>query len=262
MAAHTDILEHHEGLSKPLLGSVAFHVLVFASFAVYGWYENFGRTPFGSPNAGGGGATTITPVSQINLPNVGGIQNPVANDTESRVPLPPKEAKAKERAPKDDSDAVPIKGKRPPKKDFSSLASSSKYRNKDADRPNQMYSNTGQAMSSQMFGGSSGGGIGVGPGGTIGSQFGWYADLVKEKVQRAWQAPHDPRQHVNMPTIVTFEIQRDGSVRNVRIFQRSGYYDFDMSAQRAVMDAAPFQALPPGYQRNSAQVDLWFGTTK
>jgi protein TonB len=240
---------------------VFFHLLIFSSLAAYTWLESHGRTPFGSPNAGGGGATTITPVSQINLPNVGGIQNPVANDTESRVPTPPKQAKPKEKAPKEDPDAVAIKGKKV-KKDFSSLSSASRYRPKEADRPNQMYSSAGQAMSSQMFGGSSGAGIGVGPGGTLGAQFGGYADLVKEKVQRSWRPPSDPRQHVNMPTIITFEIQRDGSVRDVRIFQRSGYYDFDMSAQRAIFEAAPFLPLPDGYQRNSARVDLWFGTTK
>jgi len=113
-----------------------------------------------------------------------------------------------------------------------------------------------------MFGGSSGAGVGVGPGGSMGTRFGWYEQLLRDRVQRAWQPPHDPRQHASSPAIVTFEITRDGAARDVRILQRSGYYDFDMSAQRAIVEAAPFQPLPPGYDRNSARIEFWFEMKK
>ena len=42
--------------------------------------------------------------------------------------------------------------------------------------------------------------------------------------------------------IVTFDLQRDGSVRNVRIAQSSGNKALDYSAQRAIYDASPFPA--------------------
>jgi TonB family protein len=58
--------------------------------------------------------------------------------------------------------------------------------------------------------------------------------------------------------VVTFDIQRDGSVRNVRIAERTGNTTLDFSAQRAVMDAAPFPPLPQGFERNEANVELRF----
>jgi protein TonB len=58
--------------------------------------------------------------------------------------------------------------------------------------------------------------------------------------------------------IVTFDILRDGNVRNVQIAQRSGNSTLDYSAQRAVMDAAPFPPLPAAFDRNEANVELRF----
>ena len=258
MAARTDILEYRESLRIPLAGSVLFHALLFGSLLGYAWWENRGREPFGSPNPGGG-ATTITPVSQINLPSVGGIVNPVANDTESRVPLPPKETKAKEKAPPDDSDAIALKTKRQRKHPSEIAASAQQYRPKDANRPNQVYSSAGQAASTPMFGSTSGGGIGIGQGGSMGTRFGWYEQMLREKVGSKWRVSDvDPRLQTAPPVIVIFEVLRDGSVRNIRLLQRSGNYELDMSAQRAITEASPFQPLPPGYERNSASIEFWF----
>ena len=58
--------------------------------------------------------------------------------------------------------------------------------------------------------------------------------------------------------IITFDIQRDGSVKNIRIAERAGNSTLDYSAQRAVMDAAPFPPLPQGFERNVANVELRF----
>jgi protein TonB len=258
MVAHSDIIEYREPLGRALTGSVLFHVAVFAFLLGHAWWEGRGKERFGSPNAGGG-ATLITPVSQINLPSSGGIPNPVATDTESRVPLPPKEAKESKRQPAEDPDAVAIKGKKLARRQSDVAASAQRFRPKGADRPNQAYSSTGQALSSPMYGSTSGGGVGIGTGGTLGTRFGWYSALVREKVSRAWQPPGaDPRQRTSQPAIVLFDIMRDGSVRNVRLFQRSGNYALDVSAERAVWSAAPFPPLPPGYERSSASVELWF----
>jgi protein TonB len=57
---------------------------------------------------------------------------------------------------------------------------------------------------------------------------------------------------------VTFEIVRDGSVRNVRLLQRSGNLALDNSAQRAILQAGPFPQLPADYNRDSASVEFWF----
>jgi protein TonB len=59
-------------------------------------------------------------------------------------------------------------------------------------------------------------------------------------------------------TVITFDILRDGSVKNPQIAQRSGNSTLDYSALRAVMDAAPFPPLPPQYSGSSTNVELRF----
>ena len=60
------------------------------------------------------------------------------------------------------------------------------------------------------------------------------------------------------PAIVTFEIQRNGSVRNVRLVKASGISALDYSAQRAIQEAAPFPELPRQFEKDSATIEFWF----
>jgi TonB family protein len=59
---------------------------------------------------------------------------------------------------------------------------------------------------------------------------------------------------------VTFVIERDGSVPagSVRIAQRSGISALDYSAQRAILDAAPFPPLPTQCIQGDAHVEFDF----
>jgi protein TonB len=57
---------------------------------------------------------------------------------------------------------------------------------------------------------------------------------------------------------VTFTLHRDGHVTAIHITQRSGISALDISAQRAVMDAAPFPALPPQFPKNDAEIEFLF----
>ena len=109
-----------------------------------------------------------------------------------------------------------------------------------------------------MFQKPGAGGIGVGPNSVLGGRYGAYADLVIQRVSEKWQTAGLAGLHTAPMVVVTFDILRDGSVRNVQIAQRSGNNTLDYSAQRAVMDAAPFPQLPPGYERNEANVELRF----
>ena len=45
--------------------------------------------------------------------------------------------------------------------------------------------------------------------------------------------------------MVTFEIARDGQVSNVAIKDSSGNRYYDITAMRAIAEAAPFPKLPP-----------------
>ena len=52
--------------------------------------------------------------------------------------------------------------------------------------------------------------------------------------------------------------QRDGSVRDVHIGQSSGIGALDYSCQRAILESAPFEPLPSGFERTSAHIEFWF----
>jgi protein TonB len=101
-------------------------------------------------------------------------------------------------------------------------------------------------------------GVGMEGNSVLGTRFGAYADRVIQLVSEKWQTNGLGALHTAPLVIVTFDIQRDGSVRNVQIAQRSGNGTLDVSAQRAVIDAAPFPPLPAGYDKNEASVELRF----
>jgi TonB family protein len=55
---------------------------------------------------------------------------------------------------------------------------------------------------------------------------------------------------------VTFTINRDGTIKNIRISQSSGNRSMDDSAQRALLSIDHFPALPPDY--SGRYVDVTF----
>ena len=257
MAPHVNILDQPESLKKPLVGSVVLHASVAAAVVLLS-YANIKRDYWGS-NTVGGGSVAINVLHQIPMPANSGAINPVANDTHSEAPEPKpdkvKQIKVKEPPP----DAIPLKSRTAPKKPSFKESSLNKYREKQIDRPNQVYSADGQKLVSPMYGQPGPGGVGVGRGSPFGDRYGYYVDILREKVAQRWHANDvDPRIRTLPPAIVTFTIRRDGSVSNVRVAQGSGNFALDVSAQRAIADAAPFPPLPAGYPGNDVSIEFWF----
>lgn len=258
MAARHDILDAPESLRKPLAASLALHGLLALAVAVSGLLPGARRIPFGDPNSLGGGAVAITAVSKIPLPSRAGRTNPVAEDTESQVPAPRAGAQAKPPAKPVEPDAIPLKGRQPSQRP---AARAGTRRTPAESPPHQLYSAAGAAVTSPMFGSTSAGagGVGMGQGNPFGERFGWYEAILRQMVAAKWNTSQvDPRLQTAPPVIVTFELLRDGSVRNVRLLQRSGNATLDYSAQRAILEAAPFPPLPRGFERDVALVEFWF----
>jgi protein TonB len=152
--------------------------------------------------------------------------------------------------------AIPLKSRHVDTRPLEQI-SPQRYR-PQAPPPNQVFSHEAPAAVSPMYEKPGSGGVGVGPNNAFGNRFGAYADLVIQRVTDKWQTNGLGGLHTAPIVIVTFDIQRDGSVRNAKVAQRSGNDALDYSALRAVMDAAPFTPLPAEWNRSEANVELRF----
>jgi protein TonB len=200
---------------------------------------------------------TVGVVKSVPLPGRAGLRNPLANDTESAVPQAPPRPKPAAKAPEPDPKAVALRSRNPQKK--AETAAETRFRVPGSERPNQLSSSTGQALTSPMLGITGSGGIGIGTSSPFGNRFGYYVDLLRQRVAEKWRTSDvDPRIQTAPPVVLTFTIRRDGSVTNVRIVQRSGNTVLDTSAQRAILDAAPLPPLPAGFERDDATIEFWF----
>jgi protein TonB len=259
MPAGVDILGQRDSLRKPLVGSAALHGAIFGTLLVWEVVTSSHRVAWGDANSGGPGSIAINMVNKIPLPSRSGIVNPLANDTQSAVPTPPPAAKPQRRAPAEEPDAIPVKSRAHPKQVEVTRSAQNTFRAQQQDRPNQLYSQSGPALVSPMIGQTGSGGVGVGPGSPFGNRFGNYVMILRQRVAERWHTGDvDPRIKTAPPVIVTFDLMRDGSVRDVRISQNSGNATLDYSAQRAIYDASPFPPLPAGYERNDAVIEFWF----
>lgn len=104
-------------------------------------------------------------------------------------------------------------------------------------------------------GGGSGDGSGYGPGGGgggggIGGYFpyAYYVDLLRNRISSSWYsslvAPGLKGKYV---AGVYFVVRRDGEVSDLRLENSSGIASLDLSARRAIENAAPFAPLPPDF---------------
>jgi protein TonB len=259
MSPHVDILEQREHLRGPFVGSLLFHAGLAVLFGGMVLVGKGSSITLGSSDGGRPGSVLVNPVS-IPLPNKGGPVNPVANDTKSQVPTPPPEKKA-QRKPSvkvPDPKAIALPTKKAPAKP-SWWVPENKFRAQQKDQPNQVFSKGGQRLSSPMLAMPGGGGDRLGTSNMpFGMQFGGYADLIVQQVARAWNRPAADSHFTNPRVTISFTLKRDGSISDVKISQRSGMTALDYSAQRAIMDAAPFPPFPAGFNKTETGIDFVF----
>jgi TonB family protein len=84
--------------------------------------------------------------------------------------------------------------------------------------------------------------------------FTWYLTRVQQKVTERWEG----RALQGRQPVVTFEIARDGQVSNVAIKDSSGNRYYDLTAMRAIADAAPFPPLPGEFPGSVLRIHLGF----
>jgi protein TonB len=104
-------------------------------------------------------------------------------------------------------------------------------------------------------------GIGFGAGSPFGAHHGWYIEALQRRIGEAWQRELmqvDLRIRTAPRTVVFFEIQRDGSLRNIRVAQSSGNSSVDYAALRAVTNSNPVPALPSDVGKSSVSTEVSF----
>ena len=259
MSPHVDILEQSDRLAPSFFGSLAFHGLLVAAIVGIGWVQSRNTISLGDPNGGRMGAVTVNPVSTISLPSHSGPKNPVATDTQSAVPVPITKAKPAPKVKTPDLSAIPIPSRTAKTRPSEAAAPPDKWRASQKDLANQLYSTAGTRVTTQDYALAGGGGVGVGNNSPFGNQFGAYADLLRKRVAQYWQTTTiDPRLRTAPQVSVTFTLHRDGSATGIHVTQRSGISALDYSAQRAIMDAAPFPPLPPQFPKSDAEIEFVF----
>jgi len=256
MRPTADILEDRDRLTQPFVVSCVMHVSLAAVLVASGWIADRPRDLMGAPDASGGGAYQVGSVNTIPILTSQGPPNPLANDTKSQIPevAKPEVRQAQKAAPED---AIPLKGKKAPseRKTIVRRAPHPAPAELPAVTPD-----TGPRASSPLFAAAPGSGqVGIGPSAPFGRRFGAYAALIADRVARNWRTDElGPNIKQGPEVVVLFQIQRDGSVRNVRVDQSSGILALDNSAQRAILSAAPFPPLPTGFERDTAEMEIRF----
>lgn len=255
MAQHLDILDQHEPMSRAFAFAIALHAAMAGGMLVFTWLEGT-RESFGAPDAGGG-AIGIEAVNAIPLAH-SGMQNPLANDTQSQVPQQPA-PREQARREKESPNAVALKSRE--KRRLTDVASErQRFRPfKEIDQ-NQVFAAQAPQVSNPLYSAMPGSGrIGTGANTTLGTRFAGYSQQIQQLVAQKWRTSDVDASIRTAPTvIVIFDLLRDGRTANLKILQPSGVPSLDYSVQRAILEATPFPPIPAGFDRDRAKVEFWF----
>jgi periplasmic protein TonB len=257
MTQHADILDEQDSLRGPFLGAVALHVTVVTAVAIYGLMAA-NPDSFGAKDAGGG-AIGIEAVESIPLQHRG-MPNPLANDTKSEVPQQPAKPIERQKEEKPPPDAIALKSRKA-KKPLAQVASErQRFRPFKEIEQNQVFSPQAPSVSNPIYSAMPGSGrIGTGANTTLGTRFAGYAQQIQQLVAQKWRTADVDASLQTAPLVIAdFDLMRDGTIRNLKILQRSGISALDFSVQRAILEASPFPPIPPGFEKDSAQVEFTF----
>lgn len=148
-----------------------------------------------------------------------------------------------------------------PKKAVITKAPATKTKKKS---PSQAGSGSGLSLGIGIGDGSGSGGTGFGPGFGSGTGFSnipyaYFLQNLSDRISSEWMtAQIRTGLSGEYHTVVQFRIFRDGRISDPEIKERSGVRTMDMSAVRAIRNAAPFPPLPREYEDEYMQIILYF----
>ena len=239
----------------------AFLHLALSALMLFGvWVQRSGNAWGGI--GGGDSGVKVSLVASAGIP-----MPPTENPTESVAVDPTKglnkeEPKPKEPEPKTDAEKIPKFEKEKP---LPPTKKSRVFEPKTPPADNAVpYGKGGQMNVPSGYSNSPGplnGGLAVQGqgGGDFAARYAWYVEAVRRNISQNWmQNTIDPpvRAARRAKTTVTFTINRDGSIKNIRIVESSGNRSMDDSTQRALLSVDHFPPLPSDY--SGRYVDVTF----
>jgi periplasmic protein TonB len=260
MARNAEIFFEHDSWPRALGWSAGFHAAVTALIVIYSVFFTGSRGQ-GWGIGGGGDAMGVTLVSSVPLPTAPAqTQNVLANESKG---ITKSESKIEEKEP----DAIEIQGKNSKVKPKKPPTSTKAKAEPPPEETNQAAFGEGGPVSGpygSFAAGGAKGGFGVtGGGGDFGTRYGWYVQVIQQKVSENWlKYEVDPRITTGERVYITFDVFRDGHPGNVQVEQSSGVPSLDQSAVRALQRIDTFGPLPPDYSGSKISVEYWFDYKK
>ena len=251
------ILTRPDPMGRSFGFAILFHASVFGVLLAFSLIHP-SSDRFGDPNAGGV-SVGVEAVDKIPIPHEG-PSNPVAHNTEQEAAQAPPDKVEQEKKEVVPPDAIKLNLHPDKKKKAKEESVKHHFKSFEELEASQLTSKTPQAVSSPLFSQMPGSGrVGTGMNTTLGTQYAAYAQQIQALIARNWNTGDVT---VTTAPVVTasFELMKDGSIRNLKIVQSSGVPSLDFSVKRAI--DITFPPLPPGFPRNSATCEFNFELKK
>jgi periplasmic protein TonB len=231
---------------RGVIGAIALHILIVLVFIGVGIYRSHNSNHWGE-NASEAGSIQASMVSAIPLPEKAKAvdKSVLTPDSVSPAPLPPpKEAAA---PPPRETDIL-VKAKDQPKK-LGPVPTPAPPRHPQPVPPSAK-AQTGESatqLPQSMMQLKNGSATLTVQNRTFGARYAYYVEAVGRVIAQNYLTQDvDPRSSEGKNVIIAFDIERDGSIANVRIQNRSGSPSLDTAAMRALQRIDSFGPLPEG----------------
>jgi protein TonB len=252
-----DIAHSDDRLGSGFAGSFLFHVAVTALLLCWAWLINSGHN-WGQAGATSG-AIQATMVASLPFPSTQppNPNNVLATDTPSPAPITSKAHTVE--LPQPNAIPIPFKSIKPLKTADKSTPTPPLHPQPNQVNPNQVQ--TGQATASNLSMSATqttAGTFNIGTDTAFGTRYAYYVEQIKMKVAEQWYTGMLDPQAAGHRVYITFQVERDGSLSNIKIAQRSGDATLDMTALNAVRHIDTFPSLPESYTGSHINVMYYF----
>jgi protein TonB len=240
------------------MGSFALHAAFIALLLSWAWIFHSGQN-WGDAS-GSSGSIQATMVADIPLPPKLPMDsnNVLATDNPSLAPVTP--APKTVEVPQPNAIAIPTRSAKPVKTADKTTPAPPLHPQPGKVDPNKVQ--TGEAGGSNLTMSSKQTSAGTSSIATSDSAFGirfaYYVQQITQKVAAQWYTNMLDPQAVGHRVYIKFQVQRDGSLTNIRIDQHSGDNTLDLTALNAVRHIDTFGPLPDAYTGSHIEVTYYF----